>query len=86
MEVEPGTNGTKSDHRIAFVEAKLQRMRTFEWQSYTYRFYNSDSVDKFGNWLAEFDWSPLFGMSGSNQKADFYQEAVTAAWRSSFPS
>ena len=48
LENEPGTKGSKSDHRVAFLHAKLPRLRQFEWISYSYRYYNEESVKLFG--------------------------------------
>ena len=77
LEVEPGHSGAASDHRIAYVRANLPRLRAFEWTTHQYRYFNEESVNKFGRWLADFDWAPLVQMKGSNQKADFYEETVT---------
>ena len=79
LEVEPGSQGTKSDHRVAFVTAKLPRLRQFEWSTYRYRYYNEESVKLFGSWLAGYDWAGLVQAVGSNRKADMYQAAVTEA-------
>ena len=85
LEAEEGAAGTVSDHRVAFVRAELPRLRSFEWTSHQYRFYNQESVDKFGSWLAGFDWAPLVQMSSSNEKAEFYQAQVTGALERYFP-
>ena len=34
-----------SDHRIAFVTAKLKRTSSFKWITYSYRYYNKESAD-----------------------------------------
>ena len=85
LEVEPGQPGTASDHRIAFVRAALPKLRSFEWTTHQYRYYNDDSVDKFGRWLASHDWAPLVQTQGSNNKAEMYQETITAALEEFFP-
>ena len=33
----------QSDHRIAFVEATLERKKAYEWVTYSYRHYDDDS-------------------------------------------
>ena len=38
LEPEPGQNGTRSDHRVAFVRASLPRVRSYEWLKYQYRY------------------------------------------------
>ena len=68
LEVEPGHPGAASDHRVAFVRAELPRLCSFEWITHQYRYYNEESVVKFGQWLAGFD-----------QKAKYYQATVTGA-------
>ena len=52
LEPEPGHQGTRSDHRVAFFKAELPKTRSFEWLTYQYRFFNSEAVDGFGRWLA----------------------------------
>ena len=85
LEVEPGSQGTRSDHRIAYVGAKLPRLHQFEWITYQYRYFNEESVQKFGDWLAGYDWAPLVQAEGSNRKAKMYQDAVTGAMEQYFP-
>ena len=36
-----------SDHRVTYARADLKRMETFEWLTYSYVYYNEDSVAKF---------------------------------------
>lgn len=77
LEVEPGTPGAASDHKIAYVRAALPRLRSFEWVTHQYRYYNDASVDEFGRWPAGFDWAELVQLEGSNSKADYSQRTVT---------
>ena len=84
LEAEEG-NGTVSDHKVAFVRGSLPRLRSFDWVSHQYRYYNDSSVDNFGKWLAAFDWAPLVQLPSSNLKAEFYQREVTAALERFFP-
>ena len=53
--------------------------------SYSYKYYNEESIKKFGSWLAGFDWGAQVALVGSNSKADFYQKTVTEAMNSCFP-
>ena len=85
LEPEPGHHGTRSDHRVAFLKAELPRLRSFEWVTYQYRYFNSDAVDQFGRWLAGRDWADVVQSEGSNAKANLYQEAVTGAMEEVFP-
>ena len=84
-ENEPGHPGAASNHRIAFVRADLPRLRSFEWVTHQYRYYNDESVAKFGRWLAGYDWAEMVQLAGSNNKAEFYQNAVVGALDSFFP-
>ena len=77
--------GAPSDHRVAYVRATLPRIRSFEWTTYQYRYFNEDSVKKFGQWLAGFDWYRITELEGSNKKADYYQATVTEALEKYFP-
>ena len=85
LEPEPGHQGTKSDHKIAYARAALPRNRTFEWITYQYRYYNQEAVGNFGAWLAQKDWVDVATAEGSNNKATAYQDAVTGAMEQCFP-
>ena len=85
LEPEPGYQGTRSDHRVAFARAALPRTRTYEWLSYQYRFFNPAAVEQFGAWLASKDWVDVAIAEGSNAKAETYQSAVTGAMECFFP-
>ena len=85
LEPEPGYQGAKSDHRIAFAKAFLPRNRTFEWISYQYRYYSPEAVDEFGRWLAGKDWVDVATAPGSNSKANIYQAEITDALEGIFP-
>ena len=86
LEVELGCPGTASDHRIAFVRADLPKLRSFEWITHQYRYYNNDSVSKFGEWLSAFDWAKMVQLGGgSNAKAEYYQCVITDALDCFFP-
>ena len=83
--VEPGTRGSASDHRVALITANIPRIRSFEWQTYKYRYFNDESSDEFGRWLVQHDWAGLIQMQGSNEKAEAYQDVVTGAMEKFFP-
>ena len=90
LETDPGEDegeGTpkKSDHDIAFCKMKLPRMESFEMLTYSYRYYNPDSEEKFGRWLASMDWSELEAAGTSNEKTEIYQMEVTRAQDRLFP-
>ena len=86
LEVEPDTQGSKSDHRVAYIEASLPKIRTYQWETYSYRYKNPESEAAFGRWLAGFDWAEFASMVDSNLKAEYYQEAVISALERFFRS
>ena len=51
LDVDPGDQGSPSDHRVAFAKCDLKRVEAFEWISYKYLYYNEDSVEQFGEYL-----------------------------------
>ena len=85
LEVEPGSAGTKSDHRVAYIDASLPKIRSYTWESYSYRYKSQEAVNEFGAWIAGFDWAALDELEGSNPKADYYQEVVSWAMGRFFP-
>ena len=85
LEPEPGHQGTRSDHRLAFIKAELPRARTFEWVTYQYRYFNGEAMEEFGRWLARKDWVDVVMAPDSNTKANVYQEAVSTALEECFP-
>ena len=85
LEPEPGHQGARSDHRVAFLKAELPRLRSFEWVTYQYQYFNGEAIDQFGKWLAGRDWADVVQAPDSNTKATIYQEAVTGAMESFFP-
>ena len=64
----------------------MEKLRTFEWLSYSYLYYNDESVEDFRAWIAVEDWMDVIEADGSNRKAAAYQEKVTAAMRHFFPT
>ena len=85
LAVERGQPSSASNHRVAFTRAVLPRLRSFKWITHHYRYYNNESVAKFGQWRAGFDWAELVQLEGSNQKSEYYQAAVTGAMNRFFP-
>ena len=67
------------------MELYIERRPRFEMLTYSYRFYNSESVEAFGGWLAMMDWSELEKARGSNKKAQIYQSEVNDAVDRFFP-
>ena len=76
----------QSDHRVAYVRSKLQKLYTYEWLSYSYLYYNEESVEDFRAWIASYDWERVTNAVGSNAKAKEYQDIVTGALRTFFPT
>ena len=77
--------GRLSDHRIAFANATLPRIRTFKRLSYTYRFMDPERVEDFGRWLVGVPWDEVFQVTGSNGKADAYEATLNAGVAEFFP-
>ena len=70
---------------MAYIRASLPRIRSFEWTTYQYRYFNEESVQKFGCWLAGFDWKEMVALEGSNKMTDFCQATVMDALERYFP-
>ena len=83
--MEPGQQGSDSNHMAAFIRARLPRLRSFEWTTHQYRYYNEESEKQFGSWLAAYDWAVLVQSRGSNRKAEIYQEVMLEALERFFP-
>ena len=65
--------------------AGLERTSSFQWVTYSYRFYNKDSADLFGNWVILHDWACVTSLEGSNAKAEAYQSEVIDTIETLFP-
>lgn len=52
---------------------------------YSHRYYNKESEEAYGRWLAAQDWAPVLNAVGSNQKTKIYQEMVVGALEELFP-
>ena len=77
LESEDGVK--QSDHKIAFCKLEIAKLKTFSWQTYTYRHYSEDSVERFKEWVVLHDWREVLEETGSNNKAEAYQWTMTAA-------
>ena len=80
-----GETSKKSDHKIAFVQSSLLKVRAFEMLKYSYMYYNIDSELEYGRWLADQDWTGVLTANGSDDKVDEYQRLVTGALDHHFP-
>ena len=79
LEAEDGDRLAKSDHRVAFCRVDLPRKQAFKWETYTYRYYNTASVEKFKEWVVMEGWSSVLEAEGTDAKAEAYQAAVNGA-------
>ena len=84
-DVIPGEEVKKSNHKIAFIQSSLTKVRAFERLKYSYRYYNKFSELKYGEWLARQDWEEVRAQDGSNNKANEYQRMVVGALEECFP-
>ena len=82
---EDGGQTVKSDHKIAYFRAGLEKKRSFTWEKYTYRRFDEGSVERFKDWVVMYDWQCVLGASTSDGKAEAYQEAVVNAMETFFP-
>ena len=84
-DVVAGEVSKKSDHKIAFVQSSIEKVRAFQILSYSYRYYNAECELEYGRWLAAQRWEDVTGAEGSNGKANAYQKLVGDALERIFP-
>ena len=70
---------------MAYARYELPKVQAFKWLSYSYRYYNDESVQKFQEWVVPQEWLPVINASGSQEKAVQYQKLVNGAIESCFP-
>ena len=53
LETEEDKEGDcrRSDHRVGYVVAELERRAAFTWQNYTYHHYDAESEEEFKKWV-----------------------------------
>ena len=85
LEMEDEDGPRKSDHRIAYSTFKLTREEVFRWESYSYRHYSQDAVEKLKRWIVLHHWAEVLGEDGPENKARAYQETVAGAIEDCFP-
>ena len=83
LETDDGSR--HSDHRVAYCRAELARLRTFVWQTYSYRHFNEESVKKFKEWVVFHEWKSVHEAEGSNAKTKAYQDTICWALETFFP-
>ena len=83
LETDDGSR--QSDHRVAYCRAGLARLRTFVWQTYSYRQFNEDSVKKFKEWVVFHEWKSVHKAEGSDAKTKAYQDTIGWALETFFP-
>ena len=44
----------------------LKKLRSFEWLTYQYRYYNEESEASFGGWIATYGWEEVTQAGSSN--------------------
>ena len=76
---EEGGLTSKSDHKIAYFKAALERRASYKWEQYTYRQFNDDSIKLFRDWVVMYDWEEVLTAATSDEKAEVYQAAVVGA-------
>ena len=76
---------TKSDHKIAYCKAWLERRQAYKWESFSYRQFNDVSVERFREWIVMHDWGSVLEERTADKKAEAYQSTVVAAVERFFP-
>ena len=81
------TNGKPSDHLVvlmqpitAQIEVSARTYSTIETRPI-----NNSGLEKFGNWLVNYNWIELYRCEGANQKAQFLQKTLLEKYEESFP-
>ena len=83
---DPETGRKKlSDHRIAYGTLVMERAPKTEYLTYSYRYYNPESENLFGQWLAGMSWGDLIASGDSNTRANIYQQEMNDALERFFP-
>ena len=77
--------GAPSDHLVTFAKFEIPRIRTFKWLSYSYRYLNEESTERFKTWVVMHDWAEVLAAEGSQAKALAYQRAINMAVETCFP-
>ena len=67
LEADDVQEGAPSDLLISFVKASLPKVSAFTWWTYSYRYYNEDSVKQFRNWIIPERWEDVIGAEGSQE-------------------
>ena len=79
------TDHSKSDHLVAYLTLDLPRRESFEWVTYSYRFFTEEAREEFGQWMVTHDWSEVWEAVGSDAKAEAYQAKMDWAMDAFFP-
>ena len=82
---EDGQETRRSDHRIAFCRFGLKRKETFTWETFSYRHYSEEAVQKFKQWLVFHHWEEVLEAEVCNNKANAYQQTINWAVETFFP-
>ena len=69
----------------SYIDVVFERASAFEWTTYSYRYYNKESEERFGQWAVAHDWCSVIRATMSNSKAEAYQGEVTDAIERFFP-
>ena len=87
LETEETEAGTirRSDHKIVFMQAEIEKLPPPNWQVYSYRQYSEKSAEEFQAWLESLDWTEVLSAHGSNSKARNFQLIIDEAMDYYFP-
>ena len=70
--------GVRSDHAVVYAAAKLKKVQSIKWITYTYKKYSVQAEERFGSWIAEHDWESVFRGKTSTEMAKAFDS--TCAW------
>ena len=80
----PGA-GAASDHLTTLVRCSIPRVRKFKWLSYSYQYFNEESVERFKRWVVLQPWNEVSREATSHGKALAYQRLINQAMEDCFP-
>ena len=83
-ETEAG-NLRRSDHRVVFTSASIEKLKSPKWNKITFRPFNTLAANQFADWAAAQTWEEVLAADGSNDKARKFQLALDWAMDEFFP-
>ena len=79
------SEGTETDHKTVYASFDLPRVPQYSVQKYSYQRETEAGKKKFGELLAETDFSTMFSSTDVDEKVEIFQDKMTALMASAFP-